>query len=141
MEGAINPEGAVLSKEQVRRVLKAQARRPQPSSISMTKGCIYDPHNAILFYDDHHRPVAALEICFNCLAYREKPEDPHSDLDKVEVAAVFVELGLPIGLRRSVAELREEEQQFRDLIKKLEAEVSDSAKPSSKDRKAPVKSN
>ncbi|MRG45295.1 hypothetical protein GFS24_09220 [Chitinophaga sp. SYP-B3965] len=38
-----------------------------------TRSC-YDPRNAILFYDNAGKPLAFIEICFECLQTRESNE-------------------------------------------------------------------
>lgn len=35
--------------------------------------CFYYPRHGFIFYDDHHHPIGALEVCFECQEYRMYP--------------------------------------------------------------------
>jgi hypothetical protein len=92
----INPRGALLSARQVQRLLGAEARRFEDRPVA---GC-YTPHNAFVFYDARHKPVAYLEICFDCGGHRTLPVDQGCDPDFSELAKICAELKLPTGSRR-----------------------------------------
>lgn len=103
-EGVINKDGARLSEQQTWRLLSAQARRFKERPVA---GC-HIPHNAFVFYDAQQKPVAFLEVCFDCLTSRASPKDPESDPDFVALATICAELHLPFGQRATIEELRAE---------------------------------
>ncbi len=108
--GALNPEGAVLTPDQVNRLRVAEARRQR--EINTREGyirvsmCGYSPHNAFVFCDAQGRAVAFLEICFDCIASREEPEDAESEPDYYELGRLCAELKLPFGDNASLAKLQ-----------------------------------
>ena len=81
-DGVINKDGTRLSDAQVKRLLRAEAH---PLAVPRTPGC-YNPHNAFVFYNARKKPVAFLEICFDCTISRTYPEDPDGDPDLVALA-------------------------------------------------------
>jgi len=97
----INQNGAPLNAQQVKRLLKAESRRFQPRGVA---GC-YIPHNAFVFYDAEKKPVAFLEICFDCLGARVIPEDPGFDPDYFALAVLCTELKLPLGFHNKTAKM------------------------------------
>ena len=100
----LNPKGTLLSKAQIASLIAAQARRrtERPQA-----GC-YVPHNAFVFYDAHKKPVAFLEICFDCLGSRLSPEDANCDPDFIALAQLCSELKLPFGRHKTFRQFREE---------------------------------
>lgn len=72
-DGTLGPTvvwpGTTLNEEQVERLI-ALAR--QESFPKMYVGCFF-PRHAFVFYDAHERPVAKLEVCFECLGVRAEP--------------------------------------------------------------------
>lgn len=103
VEGVINKEGALLNKAQVKRLLSAQAR---PAKDRLQAMC-YLPHNLFVFYTGEKKPVAYLEVCFDCLKSHAYPKSVETDPDYVEIAKICAELNLPIGLNKTVAGFRE----------------------------------
>ena len=101
-DGVINKEGTPLSEAQVKRLLQAEARRLNQGR---TPGC-YFPHNAFVFYNAQHKPVAFLEICFDCTVSREYPQDDGADANLVALAMLCDELKLPFGMCKTVEEYR-----------------------------------
>jgi hypothetical protein len=102
-EGVINKDGALLNAQQVKRLLKAEARRFRSRGVA---GC-YSPHNAFVFYDAEKRPVAFLEICFDCIGSRTVPEDAQCDPDFHALAVLFSELKLPLGRPQNPKQVQE----------------------------------
>lgn len=102
--GVINKDGALLNEKQVQRLLKAESRRFQKRGVA---GC-YFPHNAFVFYDAKGKPVAFLEICFDCMGARAIPEDQGFDPDYPTLAVICNELKLPLGWEnKSVKQVQE----------------------------------
>ena len=108
--GVLNPQGAVLSKAQVRRLLDAQARRV--GRVKYRPMC-YRPHNAFVFRDAAGRAVAILEICFDCAEVRLRPRDDRSNPDLAARARIFLELNLPTG-NATLERLRDRERERRE---------------------------
>ncbi len=102
VNGVINKDGALLSAQQVKRLLKAEARRRAPRGVA---GC-YSPHNAFVFYNAEKKPVAFLEICFDCIGSRTVPEDAQCDPDFYALAVLCSELKLPYGRHRTPKEVQ-----------------------------------
>ncbi|NJM38730.1 MAG: hypothetical protein HC845_13160 [Akkermansiaceae bacterium] len=91
--GAINPGGAVLTKEQTLTVIRAvSGERP-----SYTVASCHIPHNALIFYDAAKKPVAYIEICFGCSNHRISPKGTARFIDLVAIASVFEAHKLPMG--------------------------------------------
>jgi hypothetical protein len=101
-KGAINPKGALLSESQTARLLKAQSRRDS----DRPRARCYVPHNAFVFYSDKGKPVASIEVCFDCLGARVWPADPGCDPDYLVLAEICSELKLPYGEFKSLEELK-----------------------------------
>lgn len=92
--GLIHPQGTLLNAEQIKVLLAAQARR-NPTGGFIGSLC-YEPHNAFVFYSDH-KPVAWLEMCFDCMGWKMFPPDQGSEPYLPALAAIFSELKLPLG--------------------------------------------
>lgn len=102
VDGVINKEGAVLNADQTKRLLTAQARRYKARSHAKC----YIPHNAFVFYNAEKKPVAFLEICFDCLGEHSNPADDKSDPDFMALGKICEELKLPFGHHKTLAELQ-----------------------------------
>jgi hypothetical protein len=98
--GAINPKGKLLTKAQVKRLLAAEKRRYKERA----KAACYSPHNAFVFYDRVHKPVAWLEVCLDCLGARSFPADHGFDPDYIAIAKLCAEIGLPFGNTKDLKE-------------------------------------
>ena len=105
----LNPDGAVLSPSQVKRLLAAQARRV--GAFTSVSGCFW-PHHAFVFRDVRGRAVASIEVCFDCHKALFRPEDKRSNPKLWVFAEVFRELKLPFGDATS-KELRDHGRKFR----------------------------
>jgi len=92
-DGVINKGGTLLNASQIKRLLAAQARRWKEPRVRL--GCSYDPHNAFVFYSANKKPVAYLELCFDCFAHRTQPEDKECDPGFLALAHLCAELKLP----------------------------------------------
>ena len=101
-EGVMNKDGVLLNDQQVKRLLAAQARR----YTSRGKVACYSPHNAFVFYNAEKKPVAFLEVCFDCVGARMNPADEGCDPDFVALATLCAELKLPFGDYKSVEEFK-----------------------------------
>ena len=108
--GVLNPQGTILSKAQVRRLLAAQARRV--GRVKYRPMC-YRPHNAFVFRNAAGRAVAFLEICFDCAEVRLQPKDERSNPDFAALARIFMELNLPTG-NATLERLRDRERERRE---------------------------
>jgi hypothetical protein len=91
--GVINPDGAALSPEQIKRLAAATNGKHPEHAVA---GC-HIPHNAVVFYDAQKKPVAFLEICFTCLSYRGEPNGLAERVALLSIASIFAELKLPMG--------------------------------------------
>lgn len=108
--GVLNPEGVILSKAQVRRLLAAEARRI--GRVKYRPMC-YRPHNAFVFRGAGGRTVAFIEICFDCAEIRLRPKDERSNPDFEVLARIFMELNLPTG-NATLERLRDRERERRE---------------------------
>jgi hypothetical protein len=98
--GVLNPEGALLSAEQVKRLQIAVVGQHKGSPSAL---CYY-PHNAFVFYDAAKRPVAFVEVCFTCGGFRAAPRGAAQIIDEAALAALFGELKLPMGKYKDLAD-------------------------------------
>jgi hypothetical protein len=89
----LNKEGAVLSADQVKRLMLAVTGEHKEHPVA---SC-YIPHNAFVFYNAEKKPVAFIEICFDCLGERIVPKGAARRVDLPALASLFVELKLPAG--------------------------------------------
>ncbi len=60
--GVINKDGALLTATQTRRLLSAITSKHPWHPVA----ACHVPHNAFVFYNADHRPVAFVELCFGC---------------------------------------------------------------------------
>ena len=100
--GMLKNSGAVLTADQRARLLTAQQRRAG----ARPQAACYVPHNAFVFFDAKGKPVAFLELCFDCLGSRTFPDDPNCDPDFIALAKIFAEQKLPFGRFKSFAEFQ-----------------------------------
>ena len=89
---AWNPEGARLEPAQIAALQRAVTE--YHPSVVMTASC-YRPRHAFVFYDDQHKPVACLEVCFSCSNYRLWPEHP-GPVDIDALPPILSELKIPV---------------------------------------------
>ena len=92
-EGAINPDGAVLTPEQTKKLISAITGKHPDYPVAMC----HIPHNAFVFYDDSKKPVAFIEVCFGCGTHRIEPKGFAKEIDLVAIAAIFDTHNLPMG--------------------------------------------
>ena len=86
-----NPEGEVLNESQVEQLLEAVAR-PYPD---LGEFMCYEPRHGFVFYDATQKPVAFVEICFDCLGFQVSPDLPHR-INLVRLKQLCQELNLPV---------------------------------------------
>ena len=92
-EDVINKDGAVLSPDQIKRLQAAVTGDHAEHGLMRC----YSPHNAFIFYDTGKRPVAFVEICFDCVGSATEPPTAAKWKDFSALAKIFVELKLPMG--------------------------------------------
>lgn len=95
--GVINEKGAVLSAEQVQALLAAVTGVHPEFAVAPC----YIPHNAFIFFNDK-KPVAFIEICFDCKGYRFNPPRVPKFYDLKAMAKLFIALKLPAGQESEV---------------------------------------
>ncbi|HJX27067.1 MAG TPA: hypothetical protein VJ885_04085 [Thermoanaerobaculia bacterium] len=83
-------DGVLLTREQERRLISAVTTSGKPSE---PFGCWY-PRHAFLYYDPFGKPVAEVNVCFDCRGVMGGPTD-HPDIDAL--ARLVTDLGLPLG--------------------------------------------
>ena len=96
-EGAIqklaeNKDGAPLTIGQTQRLLSAV----EGNYKAYQKYMCFDPRHAFIFYDEHHKAVAAIEVCFDCYGMYMTPGGMPERIDFPAVADLVNELGLPL---------------------------------------------
>jgi len=91
-ETVINKGGARLSANQIQRLLTA-ITGTHPSHLHAR---CFDPHHGFVFYDAARKPVAWIEVCFECGNTRSWPEGRKVEEDDMEaLIALCKELKLP----------------------------------------------
>jgi hypothetical protein len=96
MPGVLNKNGALLTRDQVKRLRAAVTGKHADHPVA----ACYVPHNAFVFYDARRKPVAFVEVCFACLGYRAEPKATAENFDLLALAAIFSEHRLPMGEHR-----------------------------------------
>ncbi|WP_395737153.1 hypothetical protein [Prosthecobacter sp.] len=91
--GVINKDGALLTAQQTKRLLAAITGKHPWHPVA---SC-HIPHNAFVFYDAAHHPVASVELCFGCFNHRIQPGGTSRYLDFPSLASIFDEHKLPMG--------------------------------------------
>jgi len=123
--GVINPDGAVLTPEEVNR-LRAPLTGNHPG---YTRAMCYVPHNAFVFYDAAKKPVAFLEICFSC--YGTRPfsiKGVSHSVDLPALASIFAAHKLPLTGQADVGV-----QADAELFKKnFDSHIVEATSPSTK---------
>ena len=102
VDGVMNKDGTPLTADQALRFVTAARSRRFERFI--WTGC-YFPHNAFVFFNAAKKPVAYLEVCFDCLIARANPPDKDIDPDFLTLATLCAELKLPFGRRETIKEL------------------------------------
>jgi hypothetical protein len=87
----INKDGMLMNKQQVERLIKDVTRESEPFGMA---NC-FNPRHAFVFYSEDHKPVAQIEVCFECLAYYPKPDTGIVYCDMQGIAKLCNELHLP----------------------------------------------
>lgn len=102
MQGGIpdqvdDKDGALLNRDQERRLISAVIANVGPYEVF---GCWY-PRHAFVFYDPLGKPVAEVDICFECMIVEGGPSDAP---DVGALAELASDLGLPLGVKGMDAE-------------------------------------
>jgi hypothetical protein len=84
--------GVRLSNSQISRFLEAVTGKHPEHGVA---GC-YVPHHAYGFYDQKHRIIGWVELCFGCLNYRASSPKAPAVLDVFALTDLTIELGLPV---------------------------------------------
>jgi len=87
----INTNGALLATNQVRHLLAAVTGEHPPHPAAHC----FKPRHAFVFYDSEKKPIAQIEVCFECLHYRARPEGTAQFLEWSNLADLCRELKLP----------------------------------------------
>jgi len=125
VDGVINKDGGVLTAEQVKRLLAAVTGEHEKHPVAEC----YTPHNAFLFYNAEKKPVAYVEICFDCLSTRKSQQKAPEWVDLPALAKLFEELKLPIGKYADAAALQ---NRLTDFKRPSKTDVPDNSKQDAK---------
>lgn len=92
--GVINPGGALLSKDQSKRLQSALVTKQKRK-----KGAFcYDPHHGFVFYDRKGNMMGYIELCFQCGNVKSAPKGlPNVEWNWAEIRAILKELKIPIA--------------------------------------------
>jgi hypothetical protein len=89
----LRKQGVVLSSEQVKALLAAvTGERPRPETEIMC----FDPRHAFVFFDTAKKPVAWVELCFECWGARAEPHPKGQVYDIEALAKLAFDLKLPL---------------------------------------------
>jgi hypothetical protein len=89
----INKRGVLLAADQTRRLVKAvTGERPAPH---FTTAC-FNPRHAFVFYDAAKKPVAWIELCFECGNAEGEPRPADQVYDVAALESLAKELKLPL---------------------------------------------
>lgn len=112
-DGAINPDGAVLTPEQAKTLVAAVTGKRPEYPVAMC----HHPHNAFVFYDAAKKPIAFVEICFGCSNHRIAPIGAAEYLDLVALATIFDAHKLPMGEYRDLAAFKKHFDELQKMMK------------------------
>ena len=116
MPGAINADGALLTEEQTKVLIKAVTGKRPEYPVAMC----HIPHNAFVFYDADKKPVAFVEICFACSNHRIFPKGSADYVDLVAIASIFDAHKLPMGSYRNLAAFKKHFDDLQKMMKEAE---------------------
>ena len=123
--GVMNPDGALLSKDQTARLIAAMNTRI-PEDL---RARCFTPRNAFVFLDAKGTPLAALNVCFECFRAKGQPRSYAVPNSFSAIADLFEELKLPVGNyanakafkeaeARAVEEVRLLQEKYREVFEK-----------------------
>jgi hypothetical protein len=105
VEGRLDPSvreknGVALESAQIERLLKVVRN---PKKVNGVTGCGFMPRHAFVFYDAAKKPVAQIEICFECWHVATKPNArvDGTTVDFGELLKIYEELRIPGKLDRT----------------------------------------
>jgi len=101
-------DGVLLSVDQARRLIAAVSAKLNPYDVL---ACWY-PRHAFVFYDPLGKPVAEVNICFECMVVEGGPSDAP---DIGALAELVSDLGLPLG--KEVVEAEKYQKAFQLWVK------------------------
>ena len=101
-------DGVLLSIDQEQRLIAAVSAKLKPYEVF---GCWY-PRHAFVFYDPLGKPVAEVNICFECMVVEGGPSDAP---DIGGLAELVSDLGLPLG--KEVVEAERYQKAFQQWVK------------------------
>ncbi len=101
----LNKEGALLTKAQLKRLIAALTEKHPSHPVALC----FNPRHAFVFYDQSGKPVASVNVCFECLAATASPEGTVQPYDLAALADLSAELKLKrapdSGFRKRLAEM------------------------------------
>jgi hypothetical protein len=115
---AINPDGAVLTIEQIKALLGAVLGKHPEYPVA----ACHTPHNAFVFYDEAKKPMAYVEICFKCFNHHIAPKGAARNVDLVALAAIFDAHKLPMGEYRDLAAFRKHFEEVQKMFENSDDE-------------------
>jgi hypothetical protein len=89
----VNKRGVILTQQQVSRLVAAVTDK-HPLSESMT--ACFDPRHGFVFYDAAKKPVAWVELCFECHNADAEPRQKGQVYDVAALERLARELKLPL---------------------------------------------
>jgi hypothetical protein len=92
-EGVVDKGGVPLSAPQIQRLIRAITKKP-PATIVQAR--CFDPHHGFVFYNATKKPLAWVEVCFECNRISTEPRVPsHTFPDMQALSQLYDELKLP----------------------------------------------
>jgi hypothetical protein len=89
----VNRRGVILTQQQVSRLVAAvTGKSPLPESIT----ACFDPRHAFVFYGAAKKPVAWVELCFECHNADAEPRQKRQVYDVASLERLARELKLPL---------------------------------------------
>jgi hypothetical protein len=89
----VNKRGVVLTPEQANRLIAAvTGKRPEPEWVA----ACFNPRHAFVFYDTDRKPIAWVELCFECGNAEAEPYQKGQVYDVSALENLARELKLPL---------------------------------------------
>ena len=89
----------------------------------------FEPHHGLVFYDEHWKPVASVDLCFACSSFVSRPARAGVSIDYDALEAFFASLGIPVGDEVDYTKLFRQHQHPAAAIPESETSGGSSADP------------
>jgi hypothetical protein len=94
-----NKKGILLSQSQVAKVSQFLKGPLKPDPLQNIAECIMEPRHALVFFDSNRKPVAFIDVCFECWGFTTSAKLSDGIPDPIDLDGLrtfFIDLKLPV---------------------------------------------